>query len=107
MIHSKRSLEGWLMIDHRASPGINRADLAPGFDAPVVPGGKLFESATMMCAHCNGMVILNPDRTRERGNCWKCDRYICDLCAATGECRPYMQYVDEMLALASKGSTNG
>lgn len=59
------------MIDHRASPGTNE-----------VPGGTLFEAATMHCAHCNGITIRNPGRTRERASCSKCNgMYICDNCA--------------------------
>jgi hypothetical protein len=61
-MRSKRSLEGELTIDERGS------------------GGKLFESPTVTCSHCQRVVILNPDRSRPRGHCWKCDHYICDTC---------------------------
>lgn len=63
--------EGYLMIDHRASPG-----------TPQVPGGTLFEAAAMQCAHCNSVNIRNPGRTRERASCFKCGgMYVCDNCA--------------------------
>ena len=43
-------------------------------------GGGLFEAATTTCSHCQRIVVLNPDRTRERGYCRKCVHYICDEC---------------------------
>lgn len=61
--------EGYLMIDHRASPGTKE-----------VPEGTLFESATMHCAHCGTVVIMNPSRKRERANCIQCGKYVCDNC---------------------------
>lgn len=82
----KRSHEGYLMIDHRATR-------VPG--APV-----FFESATITCSHCQRVVVLNPDRSRSRGYCPKCDHYICDECEAArvasgGACRPFEQIIEE------------
>lgn len=79
MRFSKRSLEGEILIDHSASPGLTPEQLG-GF-APAVGKGEVFESAINTCAHCQAMVVLNPDRTRERGYCSKCDKYLCDACA--------------------------
>jgi hypothetical protein len=62
--------EGYLMIDHRASPGL-----------PEVPEGTLFEAALLTCSHCQLSMIRNPARTRERAYCTGCDHYICDRCA--------------------------
>lgn len=75
--------DGYLMIDHRGSPGIP-TPLAERLGVPLqqVREGGLMECATMTCAHCATVVIPNPDRTRERGYCAKCDRYICDWCKA-------------------------
>jgi hypothetical protein len=70
MRNSQRSREGELMIDERACLG-----------------GRLFESATVTCAHCIRVVVLNPDRSRSRGYCRKCDHYVCDLCDGK-ECTP-------------------
>jgi hypothetical protein len=64
--------EGYLMIDHRASPGI------PG--DPLMGEGKLFETKTNHCSHCGTVVIFNPFRTRDRAYCSNCDKYICDNC---------------------------
>jgi hypothetical protein len=80
--------DGELMIDHRASPGLPEDFYRPlGIDAPAIGGGRLFETATITCSHCNGVVVLNPLRTRERAYCSKCDHYICDSCKAAS-CLP-------------------
>jgi hypothetical protein len=81
-----RSLKqhGYLMVDHRASPGLPE-DIArnSGYDPKFAGEGKLFEADTLTCAHCKCAVIKNPFRTRERAKCSKCGyHYICDLCAA-------------------------
>lgn len=68
---SLRRHEGYLLIDHRASPGL-----------PEVPEGTVFEAAVLSCSHCQRSLIRNPARTRERAYCHGCDHYICDGCAA-------------------------
>ncbi len=78
MVHSKRSHEGYLLNDQRHS------------------GGGLLESATITCSHCHRVVVLNPQRTRERGYCAKCDHYLCDGCTAGGECLPLNKVLDEL-----------
>jgi hypothetical protein len=73
MRFSERSLEGEVMIDHRASPGI------PG--SRLLGEGTLFEGKTLSCCHCRGCWILNPLRTRERHRCFQCGgQYLCDGC---------------------------
>lgn len=87
MIHSQRSYEGVILIDHRASPG-----------TPQVPEGKVFESALQVCNHCQRNVILNPDRSVPLSYCSKCHRYICRACAAeyhrTNVCFTIQELVD-------------
>ena len=90
MLFSKRSLEGYLLVDHRAGGGL---------DGPL-RAGAVFESATLTCSHCQRQVVLNPDRSRPRGYCPKCDRYVCDGCEATrvasgGECKTFKQIMDD------------
>jgi hypothetical protein len=68
----KRDLEGYVEIDHRESPGL---------DQPGRRKGQIFKSATMMCYKCQTQIILNPDRSRSRGYCRKCDHDICDRCS--------------------------
>lgn len=72
---------GYLMVDHRASPGLSE-DVARqvGYDPKLVGEGKVYEADTLSCAHCRGSVVKNPFRTRAREHCSKCDAYICDGC---------------------------
>lgn len=79
-MNPKTSREGYLLIDHRAGPG-----MPAGFiEQSGIParGGSMVEMATLTCAHCRGLSIKNPWRQRERGYCAKCDAYICDSCVA-------------------------
>jgi len=100
---SIRSLEGELTIDHRGSPGLSdllvkQAGLPPG------SGRGLYESATYTCGHCQAIVVMNPQRTRERAYCRGCQHVICDGCAVvkaqTLECRPFEKWADEVLMAA-------
>ncbi len=94
---SKRSLEGELYLDHRFTPGLTDVEttgLPPG------AGQGLFEAPTYTCSHCQTVVIINPDRQRDRAWCSKCDHYICDPCGAilakTMQCRTLKQVFDEL-----------
>lgn len=62
--------KGWLMRDERVS------------------GGELLEVATACCKHCNAVVMLNPQRTRPREYCHKCDGYVCDKGGCIVNCIP-------------------
>ena len=64
--------------------------------------GTIVQLPTLTCAHCNRVVILHPQRQRERHWCFKCDAYVCDLRVCMTECNPFMQSVD--LALELNGS---
>jgi len=107
MAVSKRSYEGYLMIDHRFSPGLTEAE-AVAAGLPKEAGKGLYECPTFTCSHCERIVIMNPSRTRERGYCRKCDHYVCDECeakrVATGVCRPYKAVVAEALNAADRGT---
>ena len=106
---SKRSLEGELLIDHRASPGLTPEHVG-AFDAPAVAKGDVYESPVLVCSHCQYAIVMNPQRTRERGWCSKCDQYLCDDCTqlmhVTLECRSFERRKDEILNLAERGVTN-
>jgi len=102
----KRSKEGYLLIDNRESPGVP-LELAlqaekRGKPVPLAQGGKLYECATLTCAHCNRVVILNPDRKRPRGYCSKCDSYVCDNPGCGLECTPFKKFIDDALDQASR-----
>ena len=78
-----RNPEGWLMVDHRASPGLPTNfyhGLPTQWQGLTPPEGKMAESAVLTCHHCQQPYLRNLWRTRERGHCFKCDGYICDLC---------------------------
>ena len=90
---TQRSREGYLLIDHSDSPGVT-AEFVRGL-APVVGAGQKYESATKTCVHCNGIVILNPDRSRQRGFCRKCNSYVCDNPWCNSVCRPFTRLIDD------------
>jgi hypothetical protein len=91
--------EGYLLVDHSFSPGITAEELhAAGLPGPAVGPDKKGEFSTLTCSHCNGIVILNPLRTRDRHYCPKCDSYVCDGCAAimakSGVCDNFTRLLD-------------
>ena len=110
MRHSKRSLEGEIFIDHRASPGLSPEDaLWMGVDPKLVAKGQVFEAPIITCSHCQAMVVINPDRQRGRERCAKCDKYICDECYAamhiTLECRNFDRRLDEVREEIERGTS--
>jgi hypothetical protein len=99
-IKSLRSHEGYLMLDHTNNQGIPD-ELVVASGLPLGAGKGLFEAPTFTCHHCQTIVIINPNRTRERAYCRGCDHLLCDACGAerarTGKCRPFNQVIDEYL----------
>ncbi len=81
MRHTKRSLEGYYLVDNRAS------------------GGTLEERPIVTCAHCQRQIVLNPGRTRDRFECPRCDKYLCDDCAVlyrqTDDCVNFQRQLDQ------------
>ena len=75
-----RGGRGTLIIDERAS------------------GGERREMATLTCAHCGCVVVLNHERKRKRNRCYHCNAYVCDdkVCATT--CAP----IEKSVELAQK-----
>jgi len=104
-MRSQRSREGELLIDHRASPGVSD-ELMRSIGMPAGSGKGLFEAPTYTCSHCSSVVVINPDRKRERAYCAKCDSRICDDCGAilaqTRECKTFKQLMDEVQEKAAK-----
>jgi len=89
--------EGYVLIDHRASPGLTPEFARnAGLDPKLTAEGKMLEAATLTCSHCNTVVIMNPERKRERGYCRKCDHYVCDNPACRSDCRPFHYIQDRM-----------
>jgi hypothetical protein len=90
--------EGYLLIDHSNSPGVPPDMVrAAGFPAPAVGPGQRYESPTFTCAHCNRPVIMNPQRSRPRGYCRKCNADVCDSPSCNAECNPFMQRMERDL----------
>lgn len=100
---SQQRHEGYLLIDHRESPGLSD-ETSLDFGRPAGSGRGLFEAPTITCNHCQKVLVVNPLRNRVRGYCPKCDRYVCDECesirARTFECKPFAQVIDEFMEAA-------
>jgi hypothetical protein len=90
---------GYLLIDNRVNEGVPEK-LVAYTGMPLQSAHGMFEAKTITCKHCNAIVVMNPDRTRERTICKGCNSYICDGCGAvlaqTGVCRTVDQILDEM-----------
>lgn len=76
---SERSHEGEIFLDHRASPGFTEEQSRLLYEGKAT-GSILFEAPTRTCNHCGTIVIINPDRKRDRAKCMQCMMYICDNC---------------------------
>jgi CRISPR/Cas system-associated protein Cas10 (large subunit of type III CRISPR-Cas system) len=82
---------GYVEVDNRASG--------------LPPGRNYFEADTYTCTHCSVVVVLNPERKRERYKCHGCNHHICDTCAAVmvagGKCETmqekFEKHVEQVL----------
>lgn len=99
---SKRSLEGYLLIENRHGPVLTEEQIFRDTGRRGVVGAGVrgtFEAPTLTCSHCNTQIVVNPGRTRDREYCRKCDHYVCDECSLqlklSGECRPLRPMMDE------------
>lgn len=78
---SLKRYDGELMIDHRASPGLDQeAARAMGLEGVPIGESTYNTVPTLGCNHCGCVQIVNPNRKRERNYCRTCDHYICDVC---------------------------
>lgn len=100
LIKTQNTDLGYLLLDNRAS----------GFK-PEGTNTDFFEAATYTCSHCQAVVVMNPERKRERYTCRGCSHMICDPCAAkraSGEgCKTYAQKLDEILQAEVKQTSSG
>jgi hypothetical protein len=111
MVFSKRELEGYLLIDHSDSPGLAATELAAAHLPGNMPVGRgmTLEAPTLTCSHCQAIVVINPNRQRERAWCAKCDHYICDNCGAAMktpgyEHKSFKEVIDDFLEAGAKGT---
>jgi hypothetical protein len=102
---SARSLEGYLEIDHRESPGFTAEEaVQAGLRriATDVGKGAVAKVPVANCSQCQRHIILNPMRTRDRFFCRKCMAYHCDRCALithiSGVCKTWKQIEQEWAA---------
>lgn len=107
-MHSKRSREGYFLLDSRHAPIPDATVVSKGL--PPGSGRTMFEAPTYTCTHCQRVVVLNPDRSRERAYCRKCDAYICDGCGAAyaasgGTCNSFARLLDEVAEADAKGTS--
>jgi len=110
-ISNKQLHEGYLMVDHRASPGLTEEQAITLGYGPSAAHEKLYEAKTNHCSHCATVVIMNPHRTRERAYCQACSKYICDNCGIAMRLpyyvhKTYKQQIDESLTLFANQGNN-
>jgi hypothetical protein len=100
-MNSLRRHEGYFLLDHRMSPGLNDAQTTAA-GLPLGSGRGTFEAPTVTCSHCQKGIVINPLRNRDRAYCSKCDHYICDNpCGldyriSGGTCRSYARLISEL-----------
>ena len=103
---SWHSREGYLEIDHSNSPGVSQEQFKQ-WNVKIDPAvsalfgeGKVAKFATLSCSHCDRQIIRNPGRKRERGKCFQCFHYLCDVCAAeykvSGCCKSLARQFDQL-----------
>lgn len=96
-------------MDHSQGPGVPD-EIVVGQGLVPGAGQKLFESSTFTCSHCETVVVMNPDRSRSRGYCPKCDHLVCDGCearrvASGGVCYPFKAMCQDLLEMIDKGKS--
>ena len=87
---------GYLLVENRFGPAPSALVLPNGRE--VIGGTGTFESSTYTCSHCSAVVVMNPERKRERARCWNCDHVLCDQCGAlakTQACVPMAKRLEE------------
>jgi hypothetical protein len=89
---------GYLLVDHRESPGVSETLIAQAQAAgyPVLnPGRGLHEADTYTCPHCQGIVVKSPRKTdHDRHVCLKCYGVTCGRPACVLSCRPMKALLD-------------
>jgi len=107
-VKTKRSLEGYLLIDNRHAPPVS-LEMARASGKEVLGAGVagVVEMPVLTCSHCHRGVAVQPLRTRDRAYCRKCDHYICDECAVVatlngGVCEPLTKRLDLLQEQAAK-----
>ena len=109
-MNSLRSHEGYLLIDHRNTEAVPD-EVVVSNGLPPGSGRGLFEAPTYTCSHCQTVVVMNPNRQRERAYCRGCDHLICDNCgvlrANGAKCKTFKQVIEEILESAHGQAESG
>lgn len=83
---SKRSLEGYLMVDNRCS------------------GGGMIEGAVLTCVHCHAQIQIDPLRSRALIRCFNCDAYVCENGKCNRECNgSLVRVLDKLQEKTARG----
>lgn len=65
-----------------------------GYAVWTEPGERERERDTITCAHCNGIVFVEPGKD-PGGFCRLCYRHLCTPCADAGVCTPFEKRLDQ------------
>lgn len=57
------------------------------------------EFPTFTCCHCNNVVVMNPERRRERNVCRQCMAITCDALPCVLECDPVERKLEQLRPL--------
>jgi hypothetical protein len=83
--------QGYMIVDHSASPGFTEEQArAVGYDPKMCGEGKVFETKTFTCMDCKTSVVPNVFRVRPRESCRRCLHYVCDICAFRASFNDYV-----------------
>lgn len=98
---------GYLLIDHRDSPGIPEELAAKWKRMGVVTtvGSTKLEADTFTCGHCQRGVIKEYRSTNPRNVCRKCMRVTCRRCALW--CTPFEQIAEQQVKQSLKLHESG
>lgn len=72
-----------------------------GPDTPFKAGVQ--EIPTLTCIHCGVVVMLNPERKRDRHFCFKCNHYVCDKPGCILNCNPWQRTLDVLMQKPESG----
>lgn len=104
----KGAPEGYLMIDHRGSPGVDAEFIRrSGRTALAVGEGQMAEAAIFQCCACQRLIVKTSARADSRNFCRQCDSFMCDACAIashqSGRHIPFTQVLERLFETAIRG----
>src|SRR5690242_19633117 len=88
-----KGAKSYFFLDNSNSPVAVTQTLPTGEVLTVAPG-EVVEMAALTCSHCSVVVVLNPQRTRERKWCRRCGGYLCGRPGCVEECNYTLEMID-------------